>query len=353
MEARIAVPRRKLGNQGLEVSALGLGCSGLSGAYGFHASEEDATSLFQHAFSNGVTFFDTSDIYGGYTNEILVGKALKCLPRERIQLATKFGVHVNNEGKVGICGTADYVRKACEDSLQRLGMDYIDLYYQHRVDKRVPIEETVGEMKKLVEEGKIKYIGLCEASVDTLQRAHAVHPITAVQYEWSLWARDIENEIIPTCRKLGIGIVPYSPLGRGFFSGKAFREMNYNNTRWSNRPRFQPENLKKNEILFDRVANLARKHNCTPAQLALAWVLHQGDDVVPIPGTTKTGNFDDNMGSLSIIFSDRDLEEITNAVPEEEIAGPRCNEHEDETSWKFATTPPIEIISSEKVRVLR
>jgi len=341
MEARIAVPRRKLGTQGLEVSALGLGCSGLSGAYGFHASEEDATSLFQHAFSNGVTFFDTADIYGRHANEILVGKALKCLPRERIQLATKFGVYVNNEGKVAICGTADYVRKACEDSLQRLGMDYIDLYYQHRVDKRVPIEETVGEMKKLVEEGKIKYIGLCEASVDTLERAHAVHPITAVQYEWSLWARDIENEIIPTCRKLGIGTVPYSPLGRGFFSGKALREMNYNNTRWSNSPRFQPENLKKNEILFDRVASLAKKHNCTAAQLALAWVLHQGDDVVPIPGTTKTGNFDDNMGSLSIIFSDRDIEEITNAVPEEAIAGPRCSEHEVPESWKFATTPPI------------
>lgn len=340
MEASIAVPRRKLGTQGLEVSALGLGCSGLSGAYGFYASEEDAASLFQHAFSNGVTFFDTSDVYGRNTNEILVGKALKCLPRERIQLATKFGVYVNNEGQPQINGTAEHVRNACEDSLQRLGTDYIDLYYQHRVDMRVPIEETVGEMKKLVEEGKIKYIGLCEASIDTLRRAHAVHPITAVQYEWSLWSRDIENEIVPTCRELGIGIVPYSPLGRGFFSGKALTEMNYSNTRWSNHPRFQPENLKRNGILFDRISTLAKRHNCTPAQLALAWVLHRGDDVVPIPGTTKTGNLDDNIGSLSLKFFDWDLEEITNSVPEQEIAGPRCSEAEERTSWKFATTPP-------------
>lgn len=249
-------------------------------------------------------------------------------------------MYVNNEGQPQINGTAEYVRNACEDSLQRLGTDYIDLYYQHRVDMRVPIEETVGEMKKLVEEGKIKYIGLCEASIDTLRRAHAVHPITAVQYEWSLWSRDIENEIVPTCRELGIGIVPYSPLGRGFFSGKALTEMNYSNTRWSNHPRFQPENLKRNGILFDRISTLAKRHNCTPAQLALAWVLHRGDDVVPIPGTTKTGNLDDNIGSLSLKFFDWDLEEITNSVPEQEIAGPRCSEAEERTSWKFATTPP-------------
>ncbi|GLJ53356.1 hypothetical protein SUGI_1137690 [Cryptomeria japonica] len=340
MEASLlAVPPRELGAQGFQVSALGLGCSGLSGAYGDYASEEDATALFQHAFNKGVTFFDTADIYGNFTNEILVGKALKCLPRESIQIATKFGWHLDGNGKFGIKGTAEHIRQACEASLQRLGTEYIDLYYQHRVDTQVPIEETVGEMKKLVQEGKIKYIGLCEASVDTIRRAYAVHPITAVQYEWSLWSREIEEEIIPTCRELGIGIVPYSPLGRGFFSGKVFKATTYENTRWSFMSRFKPENLKKNEILYERVSNIAKKHNCTPAQLALAWVLHQGDDVVPIPGTTKTKNLDDNIASLSIKLSKRDHDEISNAVPENEIAGLKSTE-EDKSSWKFAFTPP-------------
>uniref|UniRef100_A0A0D6QS75 NADP-dependent oxidoreductase domain-containing protein n=1 Tax=Araucaria cunninghamii TaxID=56994 RepID=A0A0D6QS75_ARACU len=338
----LTVPGRKLGTGGLEVSVLGLGCSGLSGAYGDYASEEDATCLFQHAFKKGITFFDSADFYGNGTNEILIGKALKCLPREKIQVATKFGVWFNN-GIPEIRGDAEYVRQACEASLQRLDMKYIDLYYPHRVDKRVPIEETVGEMKKLVEEGKIKYIGLCEASVDTIRRAHAVHPITAVQYEWNLWSRDIEEEIVPTCRELGIGIVPYSPLGRGFFSGKALEVKDVKNTRWSNRPRFQPENLKKNEVLFERVSNLADKHNCTPAQLALAWVLHQGDDVVPIPGTTKTNNLDENIGSLSLKFSKCDLDEMANAVPEHEIAGSKNSDVEEKISWQFASTPPYKV----------
>ncbi|GLJ53357.1 hypothetical protein SUGI_1137700 [Cryptomeria japonica] len=340
MEASLlAVPPRKLGAQGFQVSALGLGCSELSGTYGDYASEEDATVLFQHAFNKGVTFFDTADIYGKFTNEILVGKALKCLPRESIQIATKFGCYFDGDGKYGVKGTPEHVRQACEASLQRLGMEYIDLYYQHRVDTQVPIEETVGEMKKLVQEGKIKYIGLCEASVDTIRRAYAVHPITAVQYEWSLWSREIEEEIIPACRELGIGIVPYSPLGRGFFSGKVFKATTYENTRWSSISRFKPENLKKNEILFERVSNSAKKHNCTPAQLALAWVLHKGDDVVPIPGTTKMKNLDDNIASLSIKLSKRDQDEISNAVPENEIAGLKSTE-EDKNSWKFAFTPP-------------
>eukprot|EP01018_Ginkgo_biloba_P003922 Gb_35696 [translate_table: standard] len=190
-----------------KVSALGLGCSGLSGAYGSYASDEEAAFLFQHAFNSGITFFDTADFYGPFTNEILVGKALKYLPRDRVQIATKFGAVIKDDRSVEINGTAEYVRKACEASLQRLDVEYIDLYFQHRVDTKVPIEETVGELKKLVEEGKIKYIGLCEASIDTLRRAHAVHPITAVQYEWSLWSRDIEKEIIPTCRPTGGSIV--------------------------------------------------------------------------------------------------------------------------------------------------
>ncbi|KAG0631519.1 hypothetical protein M758_1G260400 [Ceratodon purpureus] len=217
------VPRRKLGSQGLEVSALGLGCMGLSTWYGKALEEKEAATVIHHAFNNGVTFFDTSDAYGPHTNEKLIGQCIQGLPREKIQIATKFAI-TQVDGKMAVRGDAEYVRKACEDSLERLGVDYIDLYYQHRVDTKVPIEVTVGELKKLVEEGKIKYIGLSEASADTIRRAHAVHPISAVQIEWSLWARDIEEEIVPLCRELGIGIVPYSPLGRGFFSGKAVVE---------------------------------------------------------------------------------------------------------------------------------
>lgn len=314
-----------------------MGCSGLSGAYGTYASEEDTVFLFQHAFNRGITFFDTADIYGRFANEILAGKGLKHLPRDKVQLATKFGVMIKDDLSVEIIGTPEYVRKACEASLQHLDVEYIDLYFQHLGDKRVPIEETVGEMKKLVEEGKVKYIGLCEVSVDTLRRAHAVHPITAVQYEWSLWSRELESEIIPTCRELGIGIVPYSPLGRGFFSGKALTEINYENTRWSDHPRFKPENLEKNKILFDRVSYLADKYKCTPAQLALAWVVHQGDDVVPIPGTTKIENLDANIGSLSLKLSAQDLEEIAAAVPENEVAGSRSQYMEN--TWKFNNTP--------------
>ncbi|KAH9329609.1 hypothetical protein KI387_001717, partial [Taxus chinensis] len=264
------------------VSALGLGCSGLSGAYGTYASEEDAISLFRHAFNRGITFFDTSDVYAKFANEILVGKALKHLPRESVQLATKFG-RIHQENKTLVTdGSAAYVRNACESSLVRLGVDYIDLYFQHRVDTQVPIEETVGELKKLVEEGKVKYIGLCEANIDTIRRAHAVHPITALQCEWSLWSRDIEDEIIPTCRELGIGIVSYSPLGRGFFSGAALKEGKQENTRLTHNPRFTPGNLEKNQVFFEPVFNIAKKHGCTSGQLALSWFLHQGDDVVPI-----------------------------------------------------------------------
>ncbi|KDO45067.1 hypothetical protein CISIN_1g019147mg [Citrus sinensis] len=223
-DKKLQVPRVKLGTQGLEVSKLGYGCMSLSGCYNSPLSEEDGISIIKHAFSKGITFFDTADKYGPYTNEILLGKALKELPRENIQVATKFGFVELGFTSVIVKGTPEYVRSCCEASLRRLDVEYIDLYYQHRVDTSVPIEETIGEMKKLVEEGKIKYIGLSEASPDTIRRAHAVHPITAVQLEWSLWARDIENEIVPLCRELGIGIVPYCPLGRGFFGGKAVVE---------------------------------------------------------------------------------------------------------------------------------
>ncbi|XP_050275013.1 probable aldo-keto reductase 1 isoform X4 [Quercus robur] len=223
-EQKVQIPRVKLGTHGFEVSKLGFGCMGLSGGYNDPVPEEVGISIIKHAFSQGITFFDTSDIYGPHANEVLVGKALKHLPREKIQLATKFGIVKFDLNNVEINGTPEYVRSCCEDSLKRLGLDYIDLYYQHRIDTTVPIEETIGELKKLVEEGKVKYIGLSEASADTIRRAHAVHPITAVQMEWSLWTREIEEEIVPLCRELGIGIVPYSPLGHGFFGGKAVIE---------------------------------------------------------------------------------------------------------------------------------
>lgn len=334
-----SIPRIKLGTQGFEVSKLGLGCMGLSFAYGTPVAEEDGISLIHHAFNRGVTFFDTADMYGPFTNEVLVGKALKGLPREKVQLATKFG-NVVIEGVFHVKGSAEYVRKACEDSLKRLDVDYIDLYYQHRVDTTVPIEETVGELKKLVQEGKVKYIGLSEASVDTIRRANAVHPITAVQLEWSLWTRDVEDDIIPTCRDLGIGIVPYSPLGRGFFAGKAIVEnLHEGDSRLVRQPRFNGENFEKNKVLFERVSALAKKHGYTPAQLALAWVLHQGSDVAPIPGTSKVKNLDENIASLWVSLSQQELNEIAAAVPQHEVAGSRYPESIYKTTWKFANTP--------------
>ncbi|XWS42500.1 hypothetical protein CRYUN_Cryun16bG0019100 [Craigia yunnanensis] len=221
----VQIPRVKLGTQGLEVSKLGFGCMGLTGMYNDPVPEDVGISIIKHAFDKGITFFDTSDIYGPQINEILVGKALKQLPREKVQLATKFGIVIMDAAAgVTINGTPEYVRASVQASLKRLDVEYIDLYYQHRVDTKTPIEDTMGELKKLVEEGKIKYIGLSEASPETIRRAHAVHPITAVQMEWSLWTRDIEEEIVPLCRELGIGIVPYSPLGRGFFGGRAVVE---------------------------------------------------------------------------------------------------------------------------------
>lgn len=318
---------------------MGLGCMGLSAAYHPIPTEEQGIDLIKHAYEQGVTFFDTADMYGPFTNEVLVGKALKFLPRERIQLATKFG-NVFENGELVVKGSRDYARKACEDSLKRLDVNYIDLYYQHRIDTTVPIEETMSELKKMVEEGKIKYIGLSEASPDTIQRAHAVHPISAVQIEWSLWTRDVEDDIVPLCRKLGIGIVVYSPLGRGFFSGKATAEqLSDTDGRLVRHPRFQGENLKKNKVFYENIAKLADRHGCTPGQLALAWVLHQGDDVVPIPGTTKTKNFDENLGSLKVKLSQEEIKEITAAVPVDEVAGLRYPENHYKRVYKFADTP--------------
>ncbi|KAF2284621.1 hypothetical protein GH714_028264 [Hevea brasiliensis] len=306
-EQRVVIPRVKLGCQGLEVSKLGFGCMGLSGGYNAPVSEEVGISIIKEAFNSGISFFDTADIYGFHTNEVLVGKALKQLPREKIQLATKFGVVLKGSdyASSGINGKPEYVRACCEASLKRLGMDYVDLYYQHRVDTSVPIEETMLELKKLVEEGKLKYIGLSEASPDTIKRAHAVHPITAVQMEWSLWTRDIEEEIIPLCRELGIGIVPYSPLGQGFFGGKAV-----------------VESLPSETLL---VANTC---------FLVAYLTQY----MPDNGTIKIKNLKDNIGALRVKLTKEELKEISDAVPPNEVAGFRTAHTQ--YTWKFANTPP-------------
>ncbi|XP_028754616.1 probable aldo-keto reductase 1 [Neltuma alba] len=337
-----SMPRVKLGSQGFEVSKLGFGCMGLSGSYNEPLPDAVGISVIKHAFAQGITFFDTADVYGANANEILVGKALKELPREKIQLATKFGIEEANFSnfQFRVNGTPEYVRSCCEASLKRLGVEYIDLYYQHRVDTSVPIEDTVGELKKLVEEGKVTYIGLSEASPDTIRRAHAVHPITALQIEWSLWTRDSEEEIIPLCRELGIGIVPYSPIGRGFFGGRGVLETLPPASSLNSHPRFKAENLEKNKKIYEGMEGLAKKHQCTPAQLALAWVLHQGSDVVPIPGTTKIKNLDQNVGALAVKLSDEDLREISEMVPIDEVAGDRYFDKLDKLGWRVANTPP-------------
>ncbi|KAL1806128.1 hypothetical protein ACET3Z_029196 [Daucus carota] len=312
-----AVPRMKLGSQGLEVSAQGLGCMGMSYFYGQPKPDSDMIRLIHHAVQSGVTLLDTSDFYGPHTNEILISKALKDGVRDKVQLATKFGIRMDGEIRV-VQGDPEYVRACCEASLKRLEIDFIDLYYQHRIDTQVPIEVTMGELKKLVEEGKIKYVGLSEASASTIRRAHAVHPITAVQLEWSLWSRGVEEDIIPTCRELGIGIVAYSPLGRGFLSGGSNLVDSLSKDDYRKAlPRFQKENIERNKILSDRVNAIASNKGCTPSQLALAWVHHQGSDVCPIPGTTKIENFDQNIGALKIKLTTQEmaeLESIANSV---------------------------------------
>ncbi|GMI64223.1 hypothetical protein like AT1G60690 [Hibiscus trionum] len=342
-EPQIQHSRVKVGSQGLEVSRLGFGCVGLSGIYNAPLSHDDGCAIIKEAFNRGITFFDTADIYGDkHDNEIMLGKALKQLPRDKIQVATKFGfVYSESNGHplIEVKGTPRHVRACCETSLERLDVDYIDLYFQHRVDTSVPIEETMGELKKLVEEGKIKYIGLSEPSIDTIKRAHKVHPITALQMEYSLWTREIEDEILPLCRELGIGIVAYSPLGRGFFGGKVVVESIPNGSQLANYPRFNGENLEKNKLLYTRVSDLAMKHGCTVPQLALGWLLHQGDDIVPIPGTTKVKNIINNVGSLALKLSEEDLKEICDAVPVDEVSGKREMGILSEFTWKFANTP--------------
>ncbi|EXB38419.1 hypothetical protein L484_022319 [Morus notabilis] len=338
MASATKVRRIKLGSQGLEVSAQGLGCMNMSAFYGPPKPDPEMIKLIHHAVDSGITFLDTSDVYGPFTNEILLGKALKDGVRERVELATKFGVRFNDQGKMEVIGDPKYVREACEASLKRLGVDCIDLYYQHRIDSRLPIEVTVGELKKLVEEGKIKYVGLSEASASTIRRAHAVHPITAVQLEWSLWARDVEDDIIPTCRELGIGIVAYSPLGRGFLSyGAKLVETMSNDDYRKNLPWFRPENLEHNQKIIDRLNEIAARKGCTPSQLALAWVHHRGNDVCPIPGTTKIENFNQNVGALSVKLTSEEIAEL------ELIASAVKGGRNDDSivTWKESETPPL------------
>src|SRR3954470_23947635 len=292
----------------LTVSTMGLGCMGMSEFYGT-GDEQQGIDTIHRALDLGVTFLDTADMYGPFTNEQLVGRAIASR-RDEVQLATKFGNERNPDGSwVRINGTPDYVRAACDASLQRLGVDHLDLYYQHRVDRSVPIEETVGAMKELVEAGKVRHLGLSEAAADTIRRAHAVHPITALQSEYSLFTRDLEDEILPTVRELGIGLVPYSPLGRGILTGAVTREsLDENDSRGAGRfPRFSGEAFDANLALVDKVKELADAHGCTPGQLALAWVLAQGDDVAPIPGTKRIAYLEENLGATDVELTADDL----------------------------------------------
>jgi aryl-alcohol dehydrogenase-like predicted oxidoreductase len=314
--------KRKLGTQGLEVSALGLGCMGMSEFYGT-TDEGEAIATIHRAIELGIDFLDTADMYGRGANEKLVGKAIGDR-RDQVVLATKFGNVRNDDGVRGVRGDAAYVREACDASLQRLGLDHVDLYYQHRVDFQVPIEETVGAMAELVEAGKVRYLGLSEASPETIRRAHAVHPISALQSEYSLRTRDPEDGPLPTCRELGVGFVAYSPLGRGFLTGQIQSpdDLEEGDFR-KNNPRFQGENFQRNLDLVAQVEQIAEEKGRTAGQVALAWLLSRGDDIVPIPGTKRRRYLEENAEAVDVELSDEELERIEQAFPKGAASGDR------------------------------
>ncbi len=315
--------QRRLGSEGLIVSELGLGCMGMSEFYGT-GEEEESIATIQRAIDLGVTFLDTADMYGPFTNERLVGEAIKGR-RDEVTIATKFGIQREGDGTwIGINGKPEYVKEACDASLERLGVDHIDLYYQHRVDPEVPIEETVGEMEELVEAGKVRYLGLSEAAPETIRRAHRIHSISVLQTEYSLWSRDVEDEHLPTLRELGIGFVAYSPLGRGFLTGQIQRFEDLPEDDYRRRsPRFQGENFDKNLELVERVNEIAAEKGVAPGQLALAWLLHQGDDVVPIPGTKRRKYLEENAAAADVELDDEDLKRIEEVAPKDVAAGER------------------------------
>jgi aryl-alcohol dehydrogenase-like predicted oxidoreductase len=316
--------QRTLGGQGLVVSALGLGCMGMSQSYG-PGDDQESVATIHRALDLGMTFLDTADVYGPYTNERLVGRAIAGR-RDEVVLATKFGNQRLDDGRRVVNGKPDYVRQACDASLERLGVDHIDLYYQHRVDRSVPVEDTWGAMAELVQAGKVRHLGISEAAPATVRRAHAVHPVSAGQYEWSLFTRDLEDEALPALRELGIGVVAYSPLGRGFLSGRITSPDDFGEDDFRrNHPRFTGENFARNLELVDRVRELAASKGATPSQLAIAWVLAQGDDVVPIPGTKRRRYLEENLGALDVELTPEDLAAIEEVTPRGSVAGARYN----------------------------
>jgi aryl-alcohol dehydrogenase-like predicted oxidoreductase len=316
--------QRTLGGQGLVVSALGLGCMGMSQSYG-PGDDRESVATIHRALELGMTFLDTADIYGPFTNERLVGRAIAGR-RDQVVLATKFGNQRLADGSRVVNGRPEYVGQACDASLERLGVDHIDLYYQHRVDRSVPVEETWGALAELVEAGKVRHLGISEAAPATVRRAHAVHPISAGQYEWSLFTRDLEDELVPTLRELGIGVVAYSPLGRGFLSGRITSPDDFGEGDFRrNHPRFTGENFARNLELVERVRELAAGKGVTPSQLAIAWVLAQGDDVVPIPGTKRRRYLEENVGALEVELTPEDLAAIEEVTPPGSVAGERYN----------------------------
>ena len=317
--------KRKLGQQGLEVSALGLGCMGMSQSYGVPDDQESIATIHR-AIELGVTFFDTAEVYGPFTNEELVGRALKGY-RNQVIIATKFGWRIEDGKSVGVNSQPAHIRDAVDASLQRLGTDYIDLLYQHRVDPAVPIEEVVGTMADLVHAGKVRFLGLSEAGESTIRRAHAVHPITVLQSEYSLWERNLEQQIIPALRELGIGLVPFSPLGRGFLTGTAQRAEEYPEGDFRRGdPRFQGQNFDANMQAAATVRELAQQKGATPAQIALAWLLYKGDDIVPIPGTKRRRYLEENIAAANLALSADEMAQLDAALPPEVVAGPRYNE---------------------------